>query len=111
MEASDIKYVLALARRDLLLYELREMRDSLSAMTLKLSNLHLWMKTLEKDLPTLNSELSNSALESATESLSLGREGIQLSLEIFSTPQTPNAATTSGCSTTKSSEPPASAKD
>ena len=81
MDPSDIKYVLALTRRDLLLYELRAMRDSLSATISKLSNLHLWMKTLERDLPTLNSDSSNLALSRALQSLSLGKGNIESALE------------------------------
>src|SRR5580693_4426544 len=111
MEASDIKYVLALARRDLLLLGLRETADSLSATILKLQNLSLWMKMLERDLPTLNSDLSNSLLMEAERSLSRGKENIEASLKEFSTPQTLSAAITSGSSTTKSSGQRGKGKD
>ena len=111
MDPSDIKYVLALTRRDLLLYELRAMRDSLSATISKLSNLHLWMKTLERDLPTLNSDSSNLALSRALQSLSLGKGNIESALEEYCIPPTSSVDTTSGSSTTRCSEPPASGKE
>ena len=79
MDASDIRYILALTTLNDLRYELQLTVDSLSAMILRLSRVQASMKMLETDLPTLASGLSNSLLDQARASLSLGREDIERS--------------------------------
>jgi len=88
MDPSDITYILALTRHDLLLYELEQIEAQLSVMTSRLSNLPHLMKTLEKDLQIPTSDSSNSLLLEVRESLSLGRVRILRLLDKFSAART-----------------------
>src|ERR1700733_9062708 len=111
MDPSDIRYILALTRRDHSRIELAQIAEQLSAMTSRLSSLLYLTKTLETDLQIPASDSSNLRLLKAKESLCHGREDIETWLALSWQPRIPSAATTSGSSTTKSSPRPEPAKD
>jgi len=88
MDSFDIRYILALTRREILLDELQTMEDFLLAMTSRLLNLQASMRMLEKDLQILSSDSCSSLLGEARESLFLGKANIARLREKYSTPQT-----------------------
>lgn len=111
MDNSDIVYILALTRRDLLHSELNQMLEWLLVTTSRLTNLRHLMRTLEMDLQIPESDSSSFPLKTAQELLFLGKEAIEKSLKGSLPLRMPNAATTSGSSTTKSSPPVEPAKE
>src|ERR1017187_10098311 len=110
MDSSDIRYILALTRREVLRNELEVMVEALSAMTSRLTKVQVSMRMLETDSPTLGYDSSSLLLSQALESLSRGKVCIVRSLSEYYGLRTSSAATTSGSSTTKSSTPADSAK-
>lgn len=76
MNPSDITYIQALTRRELLYIELGKMQDYLLVMTSRLTSLQVSMKTLGKDLQIPNYDSCSSLLETAKELLSRGNGNI-----------------------------------
>jgi hypothetical protein len=77
MDASDIRYILALTRLEATRRELQRIADLHSLMILRLSSQLLWMKTLATDLQIPESGLYSSRLTEVRESLCRGREVIE----------------------------------
>ena len=111
MDPSDIRYILALAKRQTLLHELQQIVVSLLAMTSRLSSLRHSMRTQEMDLRIPESDSSNLLWNQVAESLSLGKVSIERLLSEYYTLPMRSAATTSGYSTTKSSPQQEPARD
>ena len=109
MDESDIRYILALTKREVLLNELETTVSYLSAMTSRLMSLRRSTRMLEMDLQIPESDSSSFHLMQAEDWLSLGKVHIEKSLDGFYGRATLSAATTSGSLTTKSSKPADSA--
>src|SRR5271157_3025097 len=106
MRRSTITFDPVLMTQKDLLKELRKVQGLSSRMTLKLTNLRPLTKMRVMDLQTLASDLSNLAWELEWGLHFLGKARFGPSQpESYDSP-TSNAATTSGSSTTKSSQPP-----
>src|ERR1700733_12103806 len=111
MAGLDTKLTLVLTRLLGLSVESERHLERLSPMILRPMNPLTSMKMPEMDLRTQIFVLSSSLSQVVMALRSLGRDVTENWPEISYTPITPSAATTSGSSTTKSSAPPANAKD
>src|SRR5467141_2179447 len=111
MDASDIRYILALTKYDRSRTEFSETLAQLSATTLKLSILLASMRMLEMDLQIRESDLFSSLSKQEVELLSRGKVIIETLLSNCYRDKTRSVATTSGFSITKSSAQPASVKE
>jgi hypothetical protein len=111
MDASDIRYILALMKYERSREQFSETLAQFSVVTSKLSSLLASMRTLEMDLQIHESDLFSSLSKQELESLSRGRVLIETLLSAYYSRQTQSAYIMVGPLTVESSPPADSAKD